>query len=179
MSGWIVSAVYCIIFCLFDCLKYLCDVLLFACLLGLSVKPVVEVTNHYVGAPAGRNVKIHCKVEASPKATFQWINNRGNGNSAWNSKRIVLIDFTRAKKLITFYSIFPTFLNLFFFFILFSIFCPFFFVFLFIYFIFLFLLYFSTVFWFLRNFLMQIILFTDLIVFLLLFFLKWKLYLIY
>ncbi|XP_065206263.1 lachesin-like [Planococcus citri] len=43
----------------------------------VNFKPVVEVDKDHVGAPAGRDVKISCKVEASPKATFQWLNNRG------------------------------------------------------------------------------------------------------
>lgn len=43
---------------------------------SFPVKPQVQVENHYVGAPITKDVKLHCKIEASPRATFQWINSR-------------------------------------------------------------------------------------------------------
>lgn len=42
----------------------------------ISVKPQIQLENHYVGAPIGKEVRLHCRIEASPRATFQWINNR-------------------------------------------------------------------------------------------------------
>lgn len=41
-----------------------------------TVKPQVQVENHFVGAPVGTGIKLYCRIEASPKPTFQWFNNR-------------------------------------------------------------------------------------------------------
>lgn len=65
----------------------------------VSVKPQVQVENHYVGAPIGKDVRLHCKIEASPRPTFQWINNKSKGmeqswkNAMYRSFRIVMPAF--------------------------------------------------------------------------------------
>lgn len=43
-----------------------------------AVKPQVQVENHFVGAPIGTDIRLYCRIEASPKPTFQWFNNRRN-----------------------------------------------------------------------------------------------------